>query len=59
MLVVADTSALLALASSDCLSLLDALFAEVRVPLAVFEECTVPGMPHAELLRDYLSTKFV
>lgn len=54
MLVVADTSALLALASCDALPLLDALFGEVRVPPAVFRECTVPGKPQADRLRDYL-----
>jgi predicted nucleic acid-binding protein len=45
MLIVADTSALLALASCDSLSFLDILFEEVRVPSAVFEECAVPGKP--------------
>lgn len=41
MLVIADTSALLALAACDGLVLLDTLFADVRVPRAVFAECTV------------------
>ena len=57
MLIVADTSALLALASCDSLTLLDALFQEVRVPQAVFEECTVPGKSQAERLEHYLRGK--
>jgi predicted nucleic acid-binding protein len=57
MLIVADTSALLALAVSESLSLLDELFGDVRVPAAVFEECTISGKPHADQLRDYLGGK--
>lgn len=59
MLVVADTSALLALAASEGLPLLDELFVEVRVPAAVFEECTISGKPFAEQLREYLESKVV
>jgi predicted nucleic acid-binding protein len=57
MLIVADTSALLALASCDSLSFLDILFEEVRVPAAVFDECAVPGKPRAEHLESYLRDK--
>jgi predicted nucleic acid-binding protein len=57
MLVVADTSALLALASCNNLFLLNALFREIRVPPAVFQECTVAGKPEAERLTDYLRDK--
>jgi predicted nucleic acid-binding protein len=57
MLVVADTSALLALASCNNLVLLDALFHEVRVPPAVFQECTVADKPEVERLTDYLRDK--
>lgn len=57
MLVVADTSALMALAAGDLLSLLDSFFQEVRVPPAVFRECTVPGKPEAERLEEYLQGK--
>lgn len=59
MLVVADTSALVALAACDVLSILDSLFQEVRVPLAVFQECTVAGKPEAERLKAYLRGKVV
>lgn len=54
MLVIADTSALLALAACDCLTLLDTLFEEIHVPGAVFRECTVEGKPHSDMLRTYL-----
>jgi predicted nucleic acid-binding protein len=54
MLVIADTSALVALAACDALSLLDHIFKEVRVPPSVRRECTVPGKPEAERLEVYL-----
>jgi uncharacterized protein len=54
MLVVADTSALVALAACDQLPLLDHLFHEVRVPPAVLRECTVPGKPAVERVERYL-----
>lgn len=57
MLIIADTSALLALASCDSLAFLDVLFEEVRIPQAVFEECTVSGKPQAERLGHYLRDK--
>jgi len=57
MLIVADTSALLALASCDGLLLLDTLFGDVRVPPAVFRECTVADKPEAEGLTEYLRDK--
>jgi hypothetical protein len=53
MLIVADTSALLALAACECLDLLDVLFREVRVPPAVFRECTKAGKPGADILGTY------
>jgi hypothetical protein len=59
MLVVADTSALVALAACDGLPLLDQLFNEVRVPPAVLRECAVPGKPEAERLESYLRDRVV
>jgi uncharacterized protein len=55
MLVVADTSALIALAACDGLRLLETLFKDVRVPTAVFQECTTSGKPEAERLERFLS----
>jgi predicted nucleic acid-binding protein len=57
MLVVADSSALVSLAVCDGLQWLDIRFREVRVPEAVFEECTVTGKPQAGVLRQYLQGK--
>jgi len=59
MLLVADTSAIMALASCDALSLLDRLFDEVRVPPAVLRECTVVSKPEADRLAVYLQGKVV
>lgn len=57
MLVVADTSALVALAACDSLWLLDRLFQDVRIPQAVLRECTIPNKPEAERLNTYLQDK--
>jgi uncharacterized protein len=57
MLIVADTSALLALATWDGLLWLDELFERVWVPPAVLQECQVPGKPGAERLTVYLEGK--
>jgi predicted nucleic acid-binding protein len=57
MLIVADTSALVALAAAEGLWLLDRLFQDVRVPAAVFHECTVPDKLEAERLEAYLRDK--
>jgi uncharacterized protein len=57
MLVVADTSALVALAACDGLTLLDRMFERVRVPPAVWHECVVSGKPQAARLQHYLADK--
>jgi hypothetical protein len=59
MLVIADTSALIALAACNALQLLDQLFQDVRVPSAVFRECAVPGKASSERLKDYLQEKVI
>ena len=59
MLVVADASALLALVACGSLHLLDAIFGEVRIPTAVFDEVVVEGQPGAATLRMYLVGKVV
>jgi predicted nucleic acid-binding protein len=59
MLIVADTSALVALAAYDALSILGELFRDVHVPSAVFRECTVPGKPWVGRLEAYLIQKVV
>lgn len=57
MILVADSSALIALASCDGLSLLDTLFATVIVPEAVYREAIVGDKPQARKLKDYLRDK--
>ena len=57
MRIVADTSALLALYSCEGLPLMDKLFSEIRVPQAVFDECTVAGKPGDDMLGIYLKGK--
>jgi len=57
LIIVADSSALIALAICQGLDLLDALFGTVRVPEAVYDEATIRGKEHAKTLRDYLTGK--
>jgi uncharacterized protein len=59
MLIIADSSSLVALTLCDGLRLLDQLFEEIKVPQAVFNEVVVQGKPAAESLRAYLSGKTV
>lgn len=57
MILVADCSALIALASCDGLHLLDALFGTVIVPEAVYREAVVGDKPEAQPLKEYLQGK--
>lgn len=57
MIIVADSSALVALALSDGLELLDQLYKDVRVPKAVYYECTKTNKAGAEQLEKYLNNK--
>ena len=57
MILVADCSALVALASCNGLHLLDALFGSVIVPEAVYREAVVDEKPEAQQLKDYLKDK--
>lgn len=59
MLVVADSSALVALAVCDGLQWLDQRFTHIRVPLAVYQECTINDKPKADVLQTYLADKIV
>lgn len=54
MILVADCSALIALAICDALPLLDQLFGQVVVPETVYHEAVIDGKPEAESLRHYL-----
>ena len=57
MILIADASALIALAACDSLSLLDAIFGTVWVPEAVYLEVATADKPQAEHLRQYLQGK--
>lgn len=57
MLIIADTSALVAVATCDGLHWLDALFDELQVPRAVFNEAVTEDKPQAATLKQYLADK--
>lgn len=57
MILVADCSALIALASCEGLYLLDALFSTVIVPEAVYREAVIGDKPEAQRLKVYLQDK--
>ncbi len=57
MILVADASALIALATCDSLVLLDAIFGNVLVPDAVYAEVTESDKPQSNRLRSYLQGK--
>lgn len=59
MIVIADSSALVALSICNVLDLLEPLFGEVKVPKAVFEELTIRNKPEAEPLRLFLADKVI
>ncbi len=59
MIIIADSSGLIFLATCNCLDLLEKLFDEVKVPQAVFDELIIEGKPQSEILRDYLNDKIV
>lgn len=57
MIIVADSSALIALAICDGLHLLEQIFEKVVVPKAVFIECSVSTKPQATTLNRFLKEK--
>ena len=57
MILVADSSALVALSVCSSLTLLDQLFKEVIVPEAVFLEVVKSEKPEAKILENYLREK--
>lgn len=54
MLIIADSSALIALSSCDGLHLLDNLFAEIRVPQDVYDEVVIVGKAESLALQRFL-----
>lgn len=59
MIVIADSSALVALSICNVLELLEPLFGEIKIPKAVFEELTIQNKPEAEPLRLFLADKVI
>ena len=57
MILIADASALIALATCDSLALLEVIFGNVLVPEAVFSEVTAVDKPQSARLRSYLHGK--
>lgn len=57
MLVIADSSALVALATCDVLDILPQIFDEIRVPEAVYREVVVDGKPLADELKEFLASR--
>ncbi|MGZ8947267.1 MAG: DUF3368 domain-containing protein [Methylococcaceae bacterium] len=57
MIVIADSSALVALSVCDSLLLLDALFGEVKVPQAVYDEVCIANKAESQALKTYLAGK--
>lgn len=54
MIVIADSSALVALSVCDGLSLLESLFGEVYVPKAVYDEVCIEGKIGSNVLKEFL-----
>ena len=48
MIIIADTSSLIALALCESLDILNKLFGEVKVSNTVFDEACMPGKPKTD-----------
>lgn len=57
MILAADSSALITLATVDRLSVLGGLFCDVKVPKAAYDELTKSDKPQAAKLKEYLQNK--
>lgn len=57
MLVIADSSALVALATCEGLDILLKVYDDVKVPQSVFDEVVVSGKPHASALEKFLQKR--
>lgn len=55
MLAIADSSALVALATCDALEVLVQVYDDVRVPTAVYEEVALPDKPQGSVLATFLA----
>ncbi len=57
MVVIADSSALVALATCEALEVLKQLYPDVKVPQAVYDEVVEPGKSQASKLEAYLKNR--
>ena len=57
MIIIADTSALVALSTCKALYLLEKLFSKVAVSQSVFDECVVNNKSQSEELQKYLKNR--
>lgn len=57
MLIIADSSALIALATCQALELLTELYDDVKVPQAVYDEVTVSDKSQAKRLAEFLTER--
>lgn len=59
MIIIADSSAIIALATCSALEILIALYEDVYVPQAVYDEVSQPDRPHALILSQFLQNRIV
>ncbi len=59
MLVIADSSALVALATCGALDILTLIYEDIRVPQAVFDEVAAPDKPQGVILSSFLAERVV
>ena len=59
MVVVADSSALIALATCQALSLLTKLYDDIKVPLGVYNEATVADKSQSRDLAGFLAGRII
>jgi predicted nucleic acid-binding protein len=59
MVIVSDTSPIIALALCDKLDLLDKLFDQVCIPQAVYKELTIPNKPKAGEITEWAKQRVV
>jgi predicted nucleic acid-binding protein len=57
MLIIADSSALVSLATCDALDVVLALYSDIKVPQAVYDEVVEPGKSQAAVLKTYLQNR--
>ncbi|OQY04133.1 MAG: hypothetical protein B6I20_03595 [Bacteroidetes bacterium 4572_117] len=57
MIIIADTSALIALSTCNALHLLEALFEKIAVPKLVYDECVIVNKSQSEKLLNFLCNR--